>query len=221
MTPETKRTRVKFCGLVRLSDLQIAVRLGVDAIGFVFYPPSSRFLTLDDGRVLRRALPSWVSAVGLFVDAAPAVVLEHSSRLGLDAIQFHGNESPDLCGQSLQPDQPYWRAVRMRSADDLITSRALHKGAEAFLLDAYTEGYGGSGEGFDWRWVPAAFDAPLIVSGELHSENVGKAIECLEPVGVDVSSGIQSTPREKDPARMEAFVQAVQAADAQVLKRKS
>ncbi len=218
---ETFRTRIKFCGLVRPQDIQTAVSLGVDAIGFVFYPPSSRFLTLDDAAVLRRQLPSWVSAVGLFVDAAPALVQEHSSRLGLDVIQFHGNESVATCHDSLLPDQPYWRAVRMQSPDDLITSCAVHKNAEAFLLDAHTEGYGGSGEGFDWDWVPSDFQAPLIVSGGLHSGNVGKAIECLRPVAVDVSSGIQTSPREKDPARMEAFVQTVLAADAQALKRKS
>lgn len=215
----THRTRIKFCGLVRAEDVQIAVNLGVDAIGFVFYPPSSRFLRLGEASDLRSLLPSWVSAVGLFVDAEPELVLAHSRELGLDAVQFHGNETAQQCVGSLLPGQPYWRAVRMRSANDLVISTAAHKNAEAFLLDAHTEGYGGSGEGFDWSWVPAKHSRPLIVSGGLDSTKVVKAIEYLRPVAVDVSSGIQSRPREKDPTKMEAFVAAVLAADAQAMKR--
>ena len=215
----TQRTRMKFCGLVRDEDVRVATGLGVDAIGLVFYPRSSRLLSLDEARHLRRLIPSWVTVVGLFVDAEPAQVRDYSSRIGLDVIQFHGNESPETCKCSLLPEQPYWRAVRMQGPNDLLTSTVDHANAEAYLLDAYTKGFGGSGEGFDWSWVPSQHQWPLIVSGGLDSTNVGKAIECLQPVAVDVSSGIQSEPRKKDLNRMEAFVAAVVAADAQVLKR--
>ncbi len=217
----TQRTRIKFCGLVRPEDVQTASRLGVDALGLVFYPRSSRLLDLEQAAALRRTFPSWITAVGLFVDADPAQVRQYSGRIGLDVVQFHGNESAAACAASVLPDQRWWRAVRMRSPDDLLTSTVSYKGAEAFLLDAYTQGFGGSGEGFDWSWVPPQHNWPLIVSGGLDSTNVARAIECLQPMAVDVSSGIQSTPREKDPERMEAFVAAVMAADALVLKRKA
>jgi len=210
-----KRTRIKFCGFSRAQDIQTAVSLGVDAIGLVFYPPSSRFLSIEQARALRRHIPSWATAVGLFVDADPETVLAHSRQIGLDLIQFHGNESAQDCVASLLPGQPHWRGVRMQSRDDLLTSAAAHPAAEALLLDTHTSSYGGAGAAFDWSWVPKAYDRPLIMAGGLHSANVGKAIEYVQPVAVDVSSGIQNTPREKDPAKMEAFVAAVVAADTQ------
>ncbi len=210
-----RRTRIKFCGFSRVTDIQTAVSLGVDAIGLVFYPPSSRFLSIEQACELRRHIPSWATAVGLFVDADPDAVLEHSRRIGLDLIQFHGNETAEQCARSLLPRQPHWRGVRMRSRDDLLASAVEHPAAEALLLDTHTSAYGGAGTAFDWSWVPESYDRPLIMAGGLHSANVGKAIEYVQPAAVDVSSGIQKTPREKDPAKMEAFVRAVLQADAQ------
>ncbi len=216
------RTRIKFCGLVRPEDVRTAVALGVDAVGFVFYPRSPRYLEPAAARDLRRLLPSWVSAVGLFVDAPPAFIQDRCREVGLDLIQFHGNETPDECRESLAGlaplsagrSLPYWRAVRMRSAADLLTSVSRYESAEAFVVDAWSEGFGGSGESFDWSLVPRIRDWSLILSGGLHPENVGRAIDQLAPVAVDVSTGIQGdTPRIKDRVAMEAFVAAVVAAD--------
>ncbi len=222
------RTRIKFCGLVRPEDVDTAVALGVDAIGFVFYPRSPRYVRCDEAAILRRLLPSWVIAVGLFVDAETEQVREHSRVVGLDVVQFHGDESPDDChaalatstALSLTVRKPYWRAVRMRSADDLITSVSRFGDAEAFVVDAWSDGFGGSGKTFEWSWVPRNREWSLILSGGLDADNVGAAIRQLAPVLVDVSSGIQgANPRVKDKTAMESFVAAVTTADAESTKR--
>jgi phosphoribosylanthranilate isomerase len=215
------RTRIKFCGLVEPPDLDCAVALGVDAVGFVFYERSARAVTQQQALSLRRRLPSFVSAVGLFVNAAPHDVRHISDAVGLDVIQFHGDEPLAACLQSVRPGQPWWRAVRMRGPADLLESVGSYQGCEAFLLDAFTDAYGGAGHAFDWSWVAAAGSQAaghrLIVSGGLTESNVGAAIRALSPFAVDVSSGIQvaGEPRRKDARTMERFVAAVAAADAQ------
>jgi phosphoribosylanthranilate isomerase len=212
------RTRIKFCGFVRPSDVDDAVALGVDAIGFVFYPRSPRALDADQAAALRRRLPSWVSAVGLFVNENAATVRQISAAVGLDVIQFHGDESPGQCREGLTPGTPYWRAVRMRSPDDLLESSLRFDDAEAFLLDAFSDAFGGTGTRFDWSWIPAARKAPLILSGGLDEHSVAQAIRQVSPTMVDVSSGIQgSDARCKDTDRMARFVAAVLAEDARRL----
>ena len=212
------RTRIKFCGFVRASDVDDAVALGVDAIGFVFYPRSPRAIDAQEAAVLRRRLPSYVSAVGLFVNEDPTIVKTLSESVGLDVIQFHGDETPAQCREGLMPGVPYWRAVRMRSPDDLLESSLRFDDAEAFLLDAFSEAFGGTGTRFDWSWIPAARKAPLILSGGLDERSVAQAIRQVSPTMVDVSSGIQgSDARCKDPDRMARFVAAVLAEDARRL----
>lgn len=206
------RTRIKFCGLVRATDVDTAVTLGVDAVGFVFYPRSQRCLDVETAAALRRRLPSFVSAVGLFVDAPPAQVRATASAVGLDTIQFHGNESAVDCAAT---GFPYWKAIRMREQTDLLESAGSFAAAECLLLDSFSEGFGGSGKAFDWSWIPREVPARLILSGGLDAGSVAQAIRTVAPFAVDVSSGIQgATPREKDPARMERFVAAVLSADA-------
>jgi phosphoribosylanthranilate isomerase len=143
------RTRIKFCGLVEPADLDCAVALGVDAVGFVFYERSARAVTQQQALSLRRRLPSFVSAVGLFVNAAPHDVRHISDAVGLDVIQFHGDEPLAACLQSVRPGQPWWRAVRMRGPADLLESVGSYQGCEAFLLDAFTDAYGGAGHAFE------------------------------------------------------------------------
>lgn len=209
------RTRVKFCGLVRPGDVDFAVALGVDAIGLVFYPRSPRSVSPDEAAALRRRLPSYVCAVGLFVNEPPERVRELTRAVGLDVVQFHGDESPEDCEAATGGDFPYWRAVRMRSPADLLESCVRFKAAEAMLLDAFSEGYGGSGKRFEWSWIPARRDRPVILSGGLDATNVKDAVLRVRPTAVDVSSGIQGAdPRTKDASLMEAFMAAVIAADA-------
>lgn len=209
------RTRIKFCGLIRPQDVDTAVALGVDAVGFVFYPKSPRYLESAAAAALRRRLPSYVCAVGLFVNAPAHAVRATAAEVGLDVLQFHGDESPEACAEASGATLPWWRAVRMRGPGDLLESIARFGSAEAMLLDAFSDGYGGSGRPFDWSWIPERCARPLILSGGLNPETVSEAIARVRPMAVDVSSGIQGAdPRTKDAALMEAFVSAVIAADA-------
>ncbi len=217
------RTRIKFCGLVREEDVDAAVALGVDAVGFVLYPRSPRYVEPAHARRLRMRLPSFVSAVGLFVNESAQGVAGIADDVGLDVVQFHGDETPQDCVRAMASTRPataWWRAVRMREAADLLESTIRFDAAEAFLLDKHSEAYGGVGEAFDWRWVtdaaPAARQRRLILAGGLSPETVGDAIRQVRPFAVDVSSGIQANdPRCKSPQKMKAFVRAVEQADAE------
>ena len=238
-----QRTRVKFCGLVRPQDVDTAVALGVDAVGFVFYPKSARCVTLDEGVVLRRRLPSWVRAVGLFVNEPLNAMLEGVRRVGLDVVQAHGDETPQaLAGLLGEQGVRYWKALRIggQVADEQraawlqagrvpADARALDEAlglfgqAECCLLDSAGPGFGGTGHAFDWsllegrpRAGASRADAPrLVLAGGLRPETVGEAIRQVAPFAVDVSSGIQGgDPRQKDTVRMERFMTAVLQADA-------
>ncbi|MCD6672840.1 MAG: phosphoribosylanthranilate isomerase [Burkholderiaceae bacterium] len=217
------RTRVKFCGLVDPRDARDAVALGVDAIGLVFYSRSPRALDLAHAAGIRRALPSYVAAVGLFVDAPPEEVRRVAGAVGLDALQFHGNESPTDCETSTPAGVRWWRAVRMRAEVDLLESFVCFEHAEALLLDSFSPAYGGSGTAFDWSLIPAHRPRPIVLSGGLSPDNVADAIAQVRPDAVDVSSGIQADaadgtprgePRRKSLQRMERFMAEVLRADA-------
>jgi phosphoribosylanthranilate isomerase len=215
------RTRIKFCGLVRQEDVLFAASLGVDALGLVFYPKSARFLSMDAALALRRTFPSYVACVGLFVNAEPALVQEHRNRLGLDIVQFHGDETMANIQPSIaelasgpRPSTPFWRALRVKPDSDLLELSAHYAAAEAVLLDAYSDGFGGAGQRFDWSLAKALPPERVVLSGGLDADSVVDAIASLAPFAVDVSSGIQSDhARAKSPERMELFVRAVQQAD--------
>lgn len=205
------RTRIKFCGLVRPEDADAAVALGVDAIGLVFYEPSPRFLDAESAAALRRRLPSFVAAVGLFVNAAPDHVRQMHARVGLDVIQLHGDERADAAAAL---GLRYWKAHRVGPGYALAEAMRDHAAAEFHLLDSVSDGFGGSGRRFDWSRAEGSDGNRLIVSGGIDAGNVGEAIARLGPFAVDTSSGIQgASARTKDLARMEAFVEAVRAAD--------
>jgi phosphoribosylanthranilate isomerase len=200
---------------VQASDVDLAVSLGVDAIGFVFYRRSPRAIDADQALALRRRLPSWVAAVGLFVDEDPAQVARIVGTVGLDVLQFHGTETPAQCRASLPVGLPYWRAVRMRGPADLLESTRQFGDAEAFLVDSFSDSFGGTGKRFDWSWLAAGRPERLILSGGLDDTCVEQAILGVAPCMVDVSSGIQGAdPRNKDPGRMARFIAAVLRADA-------
>ncbi|MBW5798811.1 phosphoribosylanthranilate isomerase [Halomonas elongata] len=206
----TGRTRVKFCGLTRPEDVDAAVALGADALGFVLWPGSKRAIELDRLAELAARVPAFVARVGLFVDPEPEWVARAAEHL--DLLQFHGDESPSRCAAS---GRPWIKALRMRDDLDLEVAARDYEGARALLLDAYRPGMpGGTGETFDWSRIPATLAKPVILAGGLTPANVAEAIATVAPFAVDVSGGIEAAPGRKDVAAMTAFLDAVRLADA-------
>lgn len=198
--------RIKFCGFTRSEDIAFAVNLGVDAYGFVFYPPSNRAVTLEEAVKLTRDLPAFLTRVGLFVNASKAVIQEIFATCRLNLVQLHGDESPEFC-DSL--GVPYIRALRVHSDMDIESEMEKYSGASGFLLDAYVKGQpGGTGRRFDWELVPNSSSKTIILAGGLTPENVQNAIDMVAPWALDVSGGIESKPGQKDPDKMIRFVEA-------------
>jgi len=201
--------RIKICGLTRAPDLQQAVQAGADALGLVFYPPSPRHVDPSTAARLAREVPPFVCIVGLFVNADPAAVRATLATVPIHLLQFHGDEDEAYCRQF---DRPYVKAARVRPGLDLLQYASAFPSAQAILLDAFVDGYGGGGRVFDWSLVPAELGRPLILSGGLDEDNVGEAVRRLRPAAVDVSSGVEASKGIKDPGKMRAFVAAVRAA---------
>ncbi len=200
------KPRVKICGLTRLEDVLVAVEAGADAIGLVFYPPSPRYVDLDKAAELARAVPPFVTIVGLFVNANPALVRETLAVVPIHLLQFHGDEDEAYCRQF---DRPYMKAARVRPGMDLVQYAAAFPSAQAILLDAFVDGFGGGGKVFDWSLIPPALGKPLVLSGGLDAANVGEAIVRVRPAAVDVSSGVEAAKGIKDAEKIRAFCAAV------------
>jgi len=201
------RTRVKFCGITRLADAQLAVELGVDALGFVFYTPSPRYISPVDAAEIMSQLPPFICKVGLFVDAGPAAINEIVAALPLDIVQYHGQEPAAECAEV---DRPYIKAVRMSAGVDLEQQALQYAGAAALLLDSFEQNVvGGTGSVFDWSRVPATLPKPIILAGGLTDANVAEAIASVNPYAVDVSSGIERAYGLKDPEKMRNFMHEV------------
>jgi len=217
LTYSSGRTRVKICGLKTAVDIDSAVSAGVDAVGFVFYPPSVRAVSPNIAAQLISRLPAGVDAVGLVVNATDAEFAAIRAAASITLWQFHGDETPERCAQLAQ-GEPWMKAARVGTGFAFDDFSLQYRDANAFLLDALVEGYGGGGVPFDWQGIPQVWvseNAPRVVlSGGLNTHNVGEAIARLHPCAVDVSSGVESSRGVKDPALMAQFVQAVRAADA-------
>jgi len=198
------RTRVKICGFTSVADAVCAAELGVDAIGLVFYPSSPRNVSIEQAAIISKALPAFVSVVALFVDAEPALIREVLSKVRVDCLQFHGDETADSCRPY---DKSYIKAVRMRPGTDIARLAAQYHDAAGLLLDAYHPGIqGGSGSGFDWDLIPQCRSLPIILAGGLTPENAGEAIKVVKPYALDVSSGVEAGKGVKDAAKMAAFI---------------
>ena len=198
-------TRVKFCGLTHEEDIAQAVKLGVDALGFVFYAPSSRSVAPDHAAMLTSSVPAFVTRVGLFVNEQPAVIQNIFERTRLNLIQYHGDETPEFCDAV---GLPFIKAFRVRPGTDIQTEMERYPNASGFLLDAYVKGQpGGTGERFDWGMIPQS-NAPIILAGGLSPDNAKDAIEQVAPWALDVSGGIETKPGRKDPDKMARFMNA-------------
>lgn len=204
------RTRIKICGLTRPEDVQSSISAGADAIGMVFYASSPRYVTADQAGALAAMVPPFVTRVGLFVNEDPATVRNVMAVVRMELLQFHGDEDDAYCRQF---QKPFIKAARVKPGDDLVKFATSFPSAQALLLDAYVEGYGGGGKPFDWAQIPLKLSLPIILSGGLQPENVGTAIRMVNPWAVDVSSGVESAKGIKDPIKIAAFVAAVKNAD--------
>jgi len=201
---------VKICGITRPGDGVDAAKAGADAIGLVFYPKSPRYLSVERAVEIRDALPPFVQTVALFVNPDPAQVAQVLGRVKPGLLQFHGEETPEFCGQF---GVPFVKACRIKPGVDALQYLQPFSRAAAWLVDSFVPEYGGVGESFDWSLVPRGAARPLILSGGLDQRNVAKAIRAVHPWGVDVSSGVESAKGIKDAAKMTAFVAEARNAD--------
>lgn len=201
------RTRVKICGITRIEDALAAVEHGADAIGLVFYDKSPRNVSPQQAAEIVAALPVFITAVGLFVDAEPEFVNSILSVVRLDLLQFHGDETPAQCRQYAMP---YMKAIRVKTDTNLLQYALDYSDAKALLLDTYTEGVaGGTGQAFDWKLIPKNMSHPIVLAGGLNADNVGSAILQVRPFAVDVSGGVELTKGIKDAAKIAAFMRGV------------
>jgi phosphoribosylanthranilate isomerase len=199
-------TKIKICGITNLADAQIAVQAGADAIGFIFYEKSPRFVTIPQAAEISKQLPPFVMRVGVFVNAPEEFILRAIAEVGLTMLQFHGDEPPEFCTQFGLMSM---KAFRIRDAESL--KKIPDYLTDAYLLDAFSSTtLGGTGEKFNWDLAIEAqkFGKPIFLAGGLTPENVAEAVKKIQPFGVDVSSGVESAPGKKDHAKVKAFIEA-------------
>jgi len=222
------RTRIKICGLTREEDVDAAVTAGADAVGFVLYEAIPRHVTPERAAELARRLPPFVTPVLLFVNAPAIEIIAACARITTALVQFHGDESPEDC---LQAGRAFMRAARIPLNEspnvdgahfDLVKYAKDFKAAQAILLDAHVEGYGGGGKTFNWSLLPPSINAHLVLSGGLTPANVTDGILQVRPrcktLAVDVSSGVEIAKGIKSAHKINQFVAAVRAADDQLAK---
>ena len=201
------RVRVKICGITRLEDALDAVAQGADAIGLVFYEGSPRNVTISQAAEIVNQIPAFVTTVGLFVNAESSFIREVISKVKLDLLQFHGDETASECAAF---SHPFIKAIRVKSDTNLVQYAEDFSAAKALLLDTYAEGVaGGTGQVFDWNLIPKELAKPVILAGGLTADNVARAISLVKPYAVDVSGGVEASKGIKDVAKIAAFMQQV------------
>ena len=199
-------TKIKICGITNLPDAQLAVGLGADALGFIFYAKSPRYIAVAAAADICNALPPFVTKVGVFVDELEYEIEKALAECLLTALQFHGEEPPGFCQKF--PAKSI-KAIRVR--DEASLRAAAEYDVDALLLDTYTESErGGTGQTFDWSLAVKANETlapPIILSGGLTTVNVQEAIRRVKPYAVDVSSGVEREPGRKDPEKLRRFIE--------------
>jgi len=202
--------KVKICGITNFEDAIVAADAGADALGFIFYEPSPRCVTIETAAAIIRRLPPAILKVGVFVNASEDLVSRTAKDCGLNFLQFHGSESPGFC---LSFGIESMKAFQIRDASSL-TPLAEYK-TRAWLLDAWSPSRpGGIGEIFNWDLAVQAgqLGRPIFLAGGLTPKNVGEAISKVNPYGVDVSSGVEASPGRKDHTKLKDFIQAAKSA---------
>jgi len=207
------RTRIKICGLTRETDVEAAVNAGADAIGFVLYAASARSVSVTRAAELIKYMPAFVTPILLLVNASEELLDQALVAVPHAVLQFHGDETPSQCELA---KRSYIRAARMEAGFDLLDFGVQYSNAQALLVDAHVDGYGGGGKVFDWSLIPKNVPLPVVLSGGLHAGNVAAGVEQVRPWAVDVSSGVESAKGIKDALAMRQFCDAVRAADARI-----
>lgn len=206
------RTRAKICGITRVEDVHAVANAGCDAIGFVFYPPSPRHVTLEQAEILIQSVPAYVQAVGLFVNSHADEIHAILNKVPLDILQFHGDETPEQCQAiAQQVGRRWYKAIQVKPDLNVVAEiqRYQDAGASAVLLDAWHPDLkGGTGHSFDWDTFPK-LNIPLILAGGLNPDNIEQAILTTQAYAVDVSGGVESAKGIKDQQLIERFMQGV------------
>jgi len=199
--------RVKICGITSISDALNAANAGADALGFVFYSKSSRFVTPEQAAEICAALPPFVTTVGLFLNAESDQVKETLNKVSLDLLQFHGHESPEFCRSFARP---YIKAIGTDGLENFAAHADQYPDALALLVDSHVLGKaGGTGQTFDWKLLPKNYSKPIILAGGLNPENVAEAIHETSVYALDLSSGVESSPGIKSKAKIDALMREV------------
>ena len=199
--------RIKICGLRDATQALQVISLGADAVGLMLYAPSPRSLSLAQAAKIRAVLPPFIIVVAVVANPSTQEVMEIIKRVRPHLLQFHGDEKEDFCRSF---DFPYIKVVHAKSAEHIKQQAMRYISAKALMLDTHSkEAYGGTGKAFDYSIVPPNLPLPLILAGGLTADNVHSAIERLNPYAVDVSSGVESVPGEKDIDKVRAFIHAV------------
>lgn len=203
MVASEKQVKVKVCGMTSLKDALVAVELGADAVGFIFYKKSPRSVTMKTVREIVLELPPFVDTVGVFVDETAEQINKIADYCNLDIIQLHGDESPTFCKKIRRKVIKAFRIKDMQSVKKLSSFQV-----SGFLLDTFSENlHGGTGKVFDWNLaLPAKKFGPVIMAGGLTPNNVQQAVRQIRPYGVDVCSGVESEPGIKDHKKVRAFL---------------
>lgn len=198
------RLRVKMCGMTRREDVLHAVNLGVDAIGLIFYPESSRYVSVDHAQMLLKKLPPLVNAVAVLVNPEPKLVHQILTELPIQLLQFHGEESAIFCQQF---GKPYIKAIHADSAATIQQAMHDFEQASALLLDTPSQhARGGTGQVFNWNIIPQQPSMPIILAGGLNDENISEALSMCHPYAVDLCSGIEERAGIKDHTKMSRFM---------------
>lgn len=204
--------KVKICGITNEMDAHAAADAGADALGLMFYSQSPRYVPVERAAAIATQIPPFIVKVGVFVNPIPELVQQAIAACGLNMLQFHGDESPEFCTQFGLMSM---KAFRIRDAESLKALPIYP--TDAWLLDAFAPGkLGGSGERFDWELAVEAkrFGRPIFLAGGLTPGNVAEAVRKVQPYAVDVSSGVESAPGQKDVAKIRAFIEKVRNASA-------
>lgn len=203
----SRSIRIKMCGMTREADIQHAVRLGVDAIGLIFYPQSKRYLSLQQAKDILVHHPLFVDIVAVFVNPDVEMVRSVISELPIQWLQFHGEESAAFCRQF---HLPYIKAIPALNEVQIRQAMNVYSDAAAIMLDTPSPDHGGTGKVFDWNMIPQKRNIPLILAGGLNAENVLSAVDMCHPTAVDVCTGVEIAPGIKDHQQMSSFVTALE-----------